>query len=138
MGLIFSVTMSVNFWTFNTVYRWTLWGGSNTIMPAGVNKPKHKPSVESTVGKIATAIIAKLRNKTFYSLEELKLAVSQELKRFNDAPFQKREGSRTQVFNEMEKQYLRELPSIPYEVAEWVYGHTVKANLTRPKADGVA
>ncbi len=95
------------------------------IMPAGVNKPKHKPSVESTVGKIATAIIAKLRNKTFYSLEELKLAVSQELKRFNDAPFQKREGSRTQVFNEMEKQYLRELPSIPYEVAEWVYGHTV-------------
>ena len=35
------------------------------IMPAGVNKPKHKPSVESTVGKIATAIIAKLRNKTF-------------------------------------------------------------------------
>ena len=30
MGLIFSVTMSVNFWTFNTVYRWTLWGGSNS------------------------------------------------------------------------------------------------------------
>ena len=23
--------MSVNFWTFNTVYRWTLWGGSNSI-----------------------------------------------------------------------------------------------------------
>jgi hypothetical protein len=21
--------MSVSFWTFNTVYRWTLWGGSN-------------------------------------------------------------------------------------------------------------
>ena len=29
MGLIFSVTMSVSFWTFNTVYCWTLWDGSN-------------------------------------------------------------------------------------------------------------
>ncbi len=95
------------------------------IMPAGIRKPKQKASVEGTIGKIATAIIAKLRNKTFYSLEELKLAVSKELKRFNDAPFQKREGSRTQVFNEAEKKYLRELPGIPYEVAEWVYGHTV-------------
>ncbi|NLB81765.1 MAG: IS21 family transposase [Clostridiaceae bacterium] len=95
------------------------------IMPAGVRKPKQKASVEGTTGKIATAIIAKLRIKLFYSLEELKLAVSKELKRFNDAPFQKREGSRTQVFNEVEKQYLRELPGIPYEVAEWVYGHTV-------------
>ena len=95
------------------------------IMPAGVRKPKQKASVEGTTGKIATAIIAKLRNKPFYSLEELKLAVSKELKRFNDAPFQKREGNRTQVFNEVEKHYLRDLPGIPYEVAEWVYRHTV-------------
>jgi transposase len=95
------------------------------IMPAGVRKPKQKASVEGTIGKIATAIIAKLRNKSFYSLEELKLAVAKELKRFNDAPFQKREGSRTQVFNEVEKKHLRELPDIPYEIAEWVYGHTV-------------
>jgi len=95
------------------------------IMPAGVRKPKQKASVEGTVGKIATAIIATLRKKTFYSLEELKLAVSIALKRFNEAPFQKREGSRTEVFNEVEKTYLRELPGIPYEVAEWVYGHTV-------------
>jgi hypothetical protein len=30
MGLISSVTTSVSFWTFNIVYCWTLWGGSNT------------------------------------------------------------------------------------------------------------
>lgn len=95
------------------------------IMPAGVRKPKHKPSVEGTVGKIATAIIAKLRKETFHSLDELKPAVARELKKFNDAPFQKREGSRTQVFNEVEKAYLRELPSIPYEVAEVIHGHSV-------------
>lgn len=94
-------------------------------MPAGVRKPKHKPSVEGTVGKIATAIIAKLRNEIFHSMGELKLAIVRELSKFNGAPFQKREGSRSLVFNEVEKSYLRELPPLPYEVAEWVHGHSV-------------
>ncbi|MFD2115832.1 Mu transposase domain-containing protein [Paenibacillus yanchengensis] len=95
------------------------------IMPAGVRNPKQKASVESTVGKIATAIIAKLRNEVYHSLEEIKIAVGCKLKDFNDAPFQKREGSRTEVFNEVERKHLRDLPSTPYEVAEWVYGHTI-------------
>lgn len=97
----------------------------SAIMPAPVRKPKAKASVEGTVGKIATAIIAKLRNETFFNLEELKIAVFRELKRFNNAPFQKREGSRTEVFKEAEKEHLRDLPSTPYEIAEWVHGHTV-------------
>ena len=42
------------------------------IMPAGVKKPKQKASVEGTVGKIATAIIARCRNDVYYSFEELK------------------------------------------------------------------
>lgn len=95
------------------------------IMPAGVRKPKQKASVEGTVGKIATAIIAKLRNEVFHSLDEMKLAIARKLKDFNDAPFQKREGSRTEVFHEMESKYLRALPSTPYEVAKWIYGHTI-------------
>ena len=95
------------------------------IMPAGIKKPKQKASVEGTIGKIATAIIAKLRNRTFYSLDELKLAVANALESFNEAPFQKREGSRAEVFLEMEKPQLRALPTIPFEIAEWVYGYTV-------------
>lgn len=46
------------------------------IMPAQVKKPKQKASVEGTVGKVATAIIAKLRNDVFYSFEDLKAAVA--------------------------------------------------------------
>lgn len=94
------------------------------IMPAQVKKPKQKPSVEGTVGKIATAIIARCRNKTFYSFAELKLAVAEKLSDFNHEPFQKREGSRYEIWQE-EKQYLRDLPSMPYEVAEWVYGRSI-------------
>jgi len=95
------------------------------IMPAGVKKPKHKPSVEGTVGKIATAIIAKLRNETFHNFADLKAAVREKLDDFNAEPFQKREGSRLSIFETNEKQFLREVPSVPYMIADWVYGHKV-------------
>ena len=94
------------------------------IMPTGVKKPKQKASVEGTVGKIATAIIAKLRNETFYSFEELRTAVRIKLDEFNAEPFQKREGSRWDIF-QGEHQNLRTLPAIPYEIAEWIYGRSV-------------
>jgi transposase len=98
---------------------------STAIMPTAVRKPKQKASVEGTVGKIATAIIAKLRNEVFYSLEELKLGVFRALREFNNKPFQKRDGSRSEVFNIEEKQYLHELPAVPYQISKWVYSHTV-------------
>jgi transposase len=95
------------------------------IMPAGIKKPKQKASVEGTVGKVATAIIAKLRNETFFNLSELKIAVSKKVDDFNNESFQKREGSRSSVFNDYEKLRLRELPLVPYEVSEWGYNHKV-------------
>ena len=45
------------------------------IMPTGVRKPKQKPSVEGSVGDIATAVIAKLRNQAFSTLHELNAAI---------------------------------------------------------------
>jgi hypothetical protein len=96
----------------------------SAIMPTGVRKPKHKPSVEGTVGKIATAIIAKLRNEVFHSFDALRSAVRVKLDEFNAAPFQKRTGSRMDAYLE-EKQSLRPLPAVPYEIAEWIYGRSV-------------
>ena len=54
--------------------------------------------MEGTVGKIATAIIARLRNETFYSFEDLKAAVAKKLYGFNHESFQKREGSRYDAY----------------------------------------
>ena len=92
------------------------------IMPAGVRKPKQKPSVEGTVGKIATAIIARCRNDVYYSFAELRKGVADKLYKFNHEAFQKRDGSRYEVLQE-EKEFLRPLPDVPYEIAEWVYGY---------------
>lgn len=101
---------------------------SVAIMPTGVRKPKQKASVEGSVGKIATAIIAKLRNEIFTSLGALNAGIRRALKEFNDKPFQKREGSRSIIFETEEKPYLRELPLVPFEVCEWSYKHKVNSN----------
>ena len=92
---------------------------SVAIMPTGVKKPKQKASVEGPVGKIATTVIAKLRNDSFTSLAELNAGIRKTVKEFNDRPFQKRPGSRRSIFETEEKPYLRTLPLIPYEVCEW-------------------
>jgi hypothetical protein len=83
--------------------------------------------VEGTVGNVATAIIANLRNEIFYSLGSLQAAIREKLDKYNREPFQKRDYCRWEVFQE-EKTYLQPLPDIPYEIATWVYGRTVNLN----------
>ncbi|MBR1830768.1 MAG: IS21 family transposase [Atopobiaceae bacterium] len=95
------------------------------IMPTGVAKPKQKASVEGGVGKIATAVIAKLRDREFATLAEMNAAIRERLDEYNARPFQKREGSRKLVFEEVEKPMLAPLPAVPFEVCDWVYGRKV-------------
>ncbi len=98
------------------------------IMPTGVRKPKQKASVEGTCGMVATAIVARLRNRTFHTIDELNAAIREKLAAFNAAPFQKREGSRQLVFEDVESAFLSPLPTTPFEVCEWVYGRKVSPN----------
>lgn len=95
------------------------------ILPTGVRKPKQKASVEGAVGKIATAIIAKLRDEVFTSLPDLNAAIGERLDAFNATPFQKREGSRKEVFELVERECLAPLPPTPYEICQWVYNRAV-------------
>ena len=95
------------------------------IMPTGVRKPKQKASVEGTVGKIATSIVARLRDRTFHTLDELNGAIREKLAEFNAQPFQKRAGSRAIVFEDVERAFLGPLPATPFEVCHWVYGRKV-------------
>ncbi|MGN1158325.1 MAG: IS21 family transposase [Agathobacter sp.] len=89
------------------------------IIPAAPRTPKGKPSVEGTVGKLTTDILARLRNETFYSVFDANQSVQTLLKEFNSRNFQKREGSRFEVYILEEKPKLRELPKDPYEYGIW-------------------
>ena len=89
------------------------------ILPAGVRKPKEKPSAEGTVGKVTSSILAKHRNEIFYSVYEANQEFRKDLEKFNDSSFQKKQGSRNSVFEEFEEPLLRPLPKESYEYGEW-------------------
>ena len=90
-----------------------------SIIPARVRSPKDKAAVEGTVGVITSSVMAKLRNRTFFSIEELNKALHIELDTFNSNLFQKREGSRFSVYYEEEKDYMLEIPQKDFEFSEW-------------------
>ena len=64
-------------------------------------------------------ITAALRNEQFFSLPELNAAIRRKLDDFSHRPFQKKEGSRYELFRNEELPLLAKLPTTPYELAEW-------------------
>ena len=91
---------------------------NTAIIPARVSTPKDKPNAEGNVGHVSTWITAALRNEQFFSLAELNAAIRKKLKKYNDAPFQKKDGSRQQLFLEDEKPLLMPLPATRFELSE--------------------
>jgi len=103
----------------NTVYHEMAEHYGTAIIPARVRAPKDKPNVEGIVGNISTWIIAALRNEQFFSLSELNRSIREKLEEFNSKSFQKKEGSRLELFRDEELPLLAPLPANPYELAEW-------------------
>ena len=90
-----------------------------TIIPTRVRSPKDKAAVEGSVGDITRAVIGKLRNRKFFSFEALNKAIQIEMDKFNTKPFQKRDGSRMSVYEDEEKDFMKPLPALPYELSSW-------------------
>lgn len=84
------------------------------IVPARSRKPKDKAHVENAVKISYRRIFAPLRNKTFYSLEELNNAIKDKLEIHNNKKLSKMEVSRRELFEEVEKHELRSLPTEKY------------------------
>lgn len=89
------------------------------IMPARVRAPKDKASVEGSVKIVTTWVVQALRNRKFFSLEELNDEIKKKLEILNNRPFQNRNGSRWSAFIEEEKFALSPLPETPYRLSEW-------------------
>lgn len=89
------------------------------VIPARVSKPRDKAKVESGVQVAERWILARLRDQSFFSLHELNAAIGEQLKAYNERPFQKLEGSRRSMFEELERATLKPLPSNAYVFARW-------------------
>jgi len=95
--------------------QWALHYGTN-FTAARVAKPKDKPSVEKGVDLAYKRVYAPLRDKEFYSLEELNYHILRQLDIHNNTNFQKRSFSRQDKFIKEEKEYLNPLPAEPFMI----------------------
>jgi transposase len=89
---------------------------NTTVLPARVYKPRDKSLVEGAVKILYTRIYTVLRKNTYHSLKELNGAIWTALEKHNQAKFSGRPHSRTDLFNEVEKQALTPLPQNRYEI----------------------
>ena len=89
------------------------------ILPARVRKPRDKAKVEAGVLVVERWILARLRQRTFFSLGELNAAIAELLEQLNNRPFKKLEGCRRSRFVGLDQPALRPLPAQRYEFAEW-------------------
>ncbi|MEA3346715.1 MAG: IS21 family transposase [Candidatus Auribacterota bacterium] len=90
-----------------------------TIIPARVRKPKDKAKAEIGVFVVERWILAALRNRTFFSLEELNQAIRELLEKLNNRKFKKLDGTRLSWFETIEKGVLKPLPQERYEISLW-------------------
>jgi transposase len=89
------------------------------VIPARPRKPRDKAKVEAAVLLAERWVLAVLRHRTFYSLEELRSAVAELVEKLNNRPMRRLKKSRRQLFEEMERAALKPLPTRPYELALW-------------------
>jgi transposase len=89
------------------------------VVPARPGKPKDKAKVEQGVLLSQRWILACLRNRTFFSLEELNAAIRERLEVLNAKPFKKLAGSRRTAFEALDRPALSPLPARRYELATW-------------------
>ncbi|MFQ5453337.1 MAG: IS21 family transposase [Desulfobacterales bacterium] len=83
----------------------------NTVaLPARVRKPQDKGTVESNVLHVQRTILFRLRNRQFFSLQELNDALREELRKYNNQPMKDYGGqSRFERFIAFEKPFAKPL-----------------------------
>ena len=81
--------------------------------------PKDKPNAKGAVDVISTWITTALRNEQFFSWAELNKTIRKKLEEFVNRLFQKKEGTRYEIFRDEELPLLAKLPADSYEMMEW-------------------
>ena len=93
---------------------------ATAILPARPFSPKDKASVEMSVLVVQRWILARLRNRQFFSLHELNVAIAELLVDLNHRPFKKLPGCRAEAFESIDRPAMKPLPETRYEYADWI------------------
>lgn len=89
------------------------------VLPARPAHPRDKPKVEVGVQLVERWILARLRNRRFFSLAELNAAIAELLANLNARAFKKLPGCRASAFEALDRPALRPLPATRMPIARF-------------------
>ncbi|MEC4115298.1 IS21 family transposase, partial [Myroides pelagicus] len=89
------------------------------VNPTRAYAPQDKALVENAVQLVYQRIYYPIREMTFFSLEELNQEIQTKLIKYNQLLFQRKEASRVELFQSVERQYLKNLPSSNYQIKDY-------------------
>jgi len=92
---------------------------ATAILPARSRKPRDKAKVEVAVLIVQRFVLARLRNRRFFSLTELNEAIREIIADLNAKIMRKLGVSRNELFAKIDRPALKALPSTPFQYAEW-------------------
>ena len=84
-----------------------------------MRKPRDKAKVEVAVQLVERWILARLRNRRFFSLAALNAAIAELVADLNARPMKRLGTSRAEMFAELDRPALAPLPGEPFVYAEW-------------------
>jgi transposase len=89
------------------------------ILPARPIKPRDKSKVENAVQQVERWVLAPLRDRTFFSLEELNREIQAKLEELDVRLMKGPGASRRELFQEIDLPAMRPLEMPRYEFATW-------------------
>lgn len=89
------------------------------ILPARPYKPRDKAKVEQSVLIAERWILARLRNRRFFSAADLNVAIAEHVGDINVRVMKGYDASRVELFTAIDKPALKALPDEPYAFAVW-------------------
>jgi transposase len=89
------------------------------VLPARAHRPRDKPKVEVNVLVAQRWILARLRNRTFFSVAEMNAAVQDLRREINDRPMKHLGASRRELFERLDRPALKPLPETRFEMGTW-------------------
>ncbi len=89
------------------------------VLPARPAKPRDKAKAEVGVQIAQRWILARLRNQTFFSLDELNERIAELLEELNDRTMRQYKASRRELFARYDQPMLKPLPAKRFVYARW-------------------
>lgn len=105
------------------------------INPTRAYSPQDKALVENAVYLAYQRIYYPMREMRFFSLKDLNEEIQNRLKHYNSFLFKRKEASRTELFQSVERGYLKALPLSPYELKGYTRAKAQKMGYVYFSAD---